>query len=975
MIVGGVGASVADSSGALPWLPRALRRRSSRQSVGRLLSTSLRNNALVASAALAAVLLTLAIALVAFYAPLDEDGLNQKIFYFHVPIALDVVRLLRLGRVEGAVALWKRKPGADLESYVSIHLGVIFGAMTLVTGSIWAKYSLGHWWLWSERQLVLFLVLFLFYSAYFMLRFSVEPGPRQANLSAVYSLFGVVLIPISFLAIRLANEYIHPIAFTSHGPQMSASQFFTFCVCFAAMLSLFAALYRLELAGKRLDANLRELRELLREHRGEVRRGRIPRRLRGPARLFVIISRRSHGSSARRRARRAARGHVAELLFWPALLAYGEAAFAYFRETRAPGRPGRLATWGVRIGWFAQTALLIAQAAQADGFPWSTWAGSLNLFVWLVVTAYLIWGCRARFRLLGLVVLPIAVALFVVARLGGGTDIGVQSHYSNVFLALHVGLVLAAFAGFTLAAALAALYLFQERRLKRHDATILRVPAPALQTLDGLAGRTILFSLPALTLGIVVGARAPGGERRRARRAHGGDARDVGRVRLVSRAALRVRLARTPHRVSRARRLRTRRRRSTRAARDPLRMKLSLVGISHRHAPIEVRERVALDARLGRARARARRGRARVRLPLDLQPHRALRGRRRGRAAFARRAARARRATRSAELCYRLDDHAAALHLFRVAAGLDSLVPGEGEILGQVRAAYEAGAPGSLLNRLFRDALHAGKRARTQTTIAESPASVSSAAAALAAAGVRRARRSPRRDRRRGQGRRAGGARLAARGADVHAVVNRSRGARAGARRTLRRGRGADRATRGRARARPTSPWRARAHPGFVVRPSKTFASARPSALPDRSRRSARRRSGAERRRRLLPLRHRRPGGGSRGDAFRGGAARPSAPRRSSRRRRSASVPGRRRSTSCRRSRPCARGPRRSGRPSSRRRSSAIAERRGGGLDHDADRQQAPASAHGSHEGGCRCSRCRLYADAVRHLFGLEDER
>jgi ABC-type transport system involved in cytochrome c biogenesis permease subunit len=196
---------------------------------------------------------------------------------------------------------------------------------------------------------------------------------------------------------------------------------------------------------------------------------------------------------------------VAELLFWPALLAYGEAAFAYFRETRAPGTPGRLATWGVRIGWLLQTALLIAQAAQADGFPWSSWAGSLNLFVWLIVTAYLIWGCRARFRLLGLVVTPIAVALFVVARLGGGTDIGVQSDYSNLFLVLHVGLVLAAFAGFTLAAALAALYLFQERRLKRHDSSILRVPAPALQTLDGLAGRTILFSLPALTLGIIVG--------------------------------------------------------------------------------------------------------------------------------------------------------------------------------------------------------------------------------------------------------------------------------------------------------------------------------------------------------------------------------------------------------------------------------------------------------------------------------------
>src|SRR5207244_3345866 len=85
-----------------------------------------------------------------------------------------------------------------------------------------------------------------------------------------------------------------------------------------------------------------------------------------------------------------------------------------------------------------------------------------------------------------------------------------------------------------------------------------------------------------------------------------------------------------------------------------------------------------------------------------------------------------------AALAYRLSDHAAALHLFRVAAGLDSLVPGEGEILGQVRAAHEAGEPGALLNRLFSDALHAGKRARTQTTIAESPASVSSAGAALA---------------------------------------------------------------------------------------------------------------------------------------------------------------------------------------------------------------------------------------------------
>jgi glutamyl-tRNA reductase len=81
---------------------------------------------------------------------------------------------------------------------------------------------------------------------------------------------------------------------------------------------------------------------------------------------------------------------------------------------------------------------------------------------------------------------------------------------------------------------------------------------------------------------------------------------------------------------------------------------------------------------------------------------------------------------------YRLRDEAAVMHLFRVAAGLDSMVPGEGEILGQVRDAFEAAPTGPILDHVFRQALHAGKKVRSETAIGESPASVSSAAAALA---------------------------------------------------------------------------------------------------------------------------------------------------------------------------------------------------------------------------------------------------
>ena len=188
---------------------------------------------------------------------------------------------------------------------------------------------------------------------------------------------------------------------------------------------------------------------------------------------------------------------MAEVLFWATLAGYLVASVAYLRLAW-------VATWGVRLGWLAQTALLGVQAAQADGFPWASWSGSLNLFVWLVVGAYLIWGCKPRYRLLGLAVMPLATVLLAVSYAGGGTT-GDTSGYSSLFLVLHVGLVLAAFAGFTLAAALSALYLWQERRLKRHEARILRVRVPALVTLDDLAGRTVAFALPALTLGIVAG--------------------------------------------------------------------------------------------------------------------------------------------------------------------------------------------------------------------------------------------------------------------------------------------------------------------------------------------------------------------------------------------------------------------------------------------------------------------------------------
>lgn len=200
---------------------------------------------------------------------------------------------------------------------------------------------------------------------------------------------------------------------------------------------------------------------------------------------------------------------LAELLFWPALVAYAEAALAFGGDARAPGwaggRAGKLGTWGVRVGWLFQSALLIVQAVRADGFPWTSWAGSLHLFVWLVVAVYLVWGCKPKYRLLGLAVMPLVAAMLLAAWAGGGTGTHAPSGGSTVFLVLHVAFVLAAFAGFTMSAGLAGIYLWQERALKQRKAGILKLSAPSLVTLETLVTRTIVFGLPCLTVGIVTG--------------------------------------------------------------------------------------------------------------------------------------------------------------------------------------------------------------------------------------------------------------------------------------------------------------------------------------------------------------------------------------------------------------------------------------------------------------------------------------
>ncbi len=220
-----------------------------------------------------------AFTLVFFYAPLEaEQGFLQKIFYLHVPLAIVALCGFVLGGLFAIAHLRTRDRRWDMRSYVVIHMSLIFALATLITGSIWAKGSWGHWWVWSEPTLVSFLIVFLLYATYQPLRFSIEDPERQARYASVFAITAGAFVPMNFIAVRLASQYLHPrvLGSTSNLPGPMA---LTFLVSLVAMALLFATLCKYELTAKNTRFQLRALRRRLsgeQAQRGPRRRSAAP---------------------------------------------------------------------------------------------------------------------------------------------------------------------------------------------------------------------------------------------------------------------------------------------------------------------------------------------------------------------------------------------------------------------------------------------------------------------------------------------------------------------------------------------------------------------------------------------------------------------------------------------------------------------------------------------------------------------------
>ena len=215
---------------------------------------------LAVTGTLTAALVALATYGVFFVAPEDADqGIIQKIFYFHVAIAIGSLLAFAVACIYGIRYLRSRDEHLDEISSTAVGIGIGFSVLVVITGSIWAKASWGTWWVWTDPRLVTFVVVLLLYAAYFVLRSSAE-GERRMRYSAIYSIAAFASVPLSFYSVRVARSFVHPVVFTSGGAEMPDSMLVWFVVSLVATVGVYLTLLQFELVQRRADRALRRIK-------------------------------------------------------------------------------------------------------------------------------------------------------------------------------------------------------------------------------------------------------------------------------------------------------------------------------------------------------------------------------------------------------------------------------------------------------------------------------------------------------------------------------------------------------------------------------------------------------------------------------------------------------------------------------------------------------------------------------------------
>ncbi len=184
-----------------------------------------------------------------YWTPLEvnEIGFTQKIFYFHVPMAITSGIAFAITMVASILFLITKNLKWDAWAVVGAELGLLFGTALLWMGIIWQRSTWGVWWTWDPR-LTSFLVVMLLYGAYFVLRSSVDTQMQKARFAASIGIVGYLAVMFTMLSTRILRS-VHPVLFTlSDSGLGDSSMLITFLVAMFAMFALLGAILVLKVS-------------------------------------------------------------------------------------------------------------------------------------------------------------------------------------------------------------------------------------------------------------------------------------------------------------------------------------------------------------------------------------------------------------------------------------------------------------------------------------------------------------------------------------------------------------------------------------------------------------------------------------------------------------------------------------------------------------------------------------------------------
>ncbi|MDO4183004.1 MAG: cytochrome c biogenesis protein [Coriobacteriia bacterium] len=188
--------------------------------------------------------------------------LSQKIFYFHMPVAITSMVVMVFMAYYCIRYLTTREQRFDMCAKVCMEVALLFVIATMITGEMWTRFEWGVWWTWEPR-LTTYLILTILVIAYFILRTAIDDPERRGVFAAVFGLISFLDVPITFMVTRIIPSSLHPVVMRESG--MTLDMGLTVAVCAVGFLLLAFGLYRFRFRGQRLAERTQALKEALDE--------------------------------------------------------------------------------------------------------------------------------------------------------------------------------------------------------------------------------------------------------------------------------------------------------------------------------------------------------------------------------------------------------------------------------------------------------------------------------------------------------------------------------------------------------------------------------------------------------------------------------------------------------------------------------------------------------------------------------------